>query len=333
MSRFQVAERRRKLGIGLVQPLIGKFLLGDVAPDADQAVDRAGGVAQRDFGRQQPLASALGVSHHFLVIEQRFARLHDRGVGDVEFLRNLARKEIEHAFANDFVRALDTEELHVRDVIEEIMPGFVLDVDRVRQVVDHAAEPVALGRELLLHLLEIGDVARKPGRADDAAFVVAQRQLGGERPHDAAIGQRFFFQTADKWLTGLEHALLIIEGLLCMLGQEKIEVAFSNQLLRPVELEKPRHGRVDADEAALAVFEINAVGDVIEQRLKQVALMGERLIDAAALDGVTHCAVERRAVDGVGFKIILCARVDDLERQFGVLDSAQDDHRQMRRVL
>ncbi len=89
---------------------------------------------------------------------------------------------------------------------------------------------------------------------------------------------------------------------------------------------------VDAGEAALLVLEIDAVRDVLEQRLEQVALIRELRLGVETLHRVTQRALERLRIEPRLDEILLRAEVDDLRRQLLVLEPAQHDDRQMRRL-
>ena len=63
-----------------------------------------------------------------------------------------------------------------------------------------------------------------------------------------------------------------------MFGQEKVEIGFANHLGGISQLENFGQRRVDPDEAALLVFEVNMVGDVIHQSADEEPLLLQRLV-------------------------------------------------------
>ena len=55
-----------------------------------------------------------------------------------------------------------------------------------------------------------------------------------------------------------------------------------------VDLELGSHGAADTNETAFGVLEINPVGQVAQERVKEVAFLGQFFFGPFALDGVAH---------------------------------------------
>ena len=127
-----------------------------------------------------------------------------------------------------------------------------------------------------------GDVTGDAKRAHDAARLVAQALLGRRYPSGRAIGPGFLFLAADQRLAGANDLLLIVESPLRVIRREKIKVPLANRLLRRAEIEEGGHGFVDPKKAALAILEIDVVGDRVQQPIHQISLGGQGHLRALA---------------------------------------------------
>ena len=88
----------------------------------------------------------------------------------------------------------------------------------------------------------------------------------------------------------MHHLLLILESGVSMFDREEIQVAFAHRLVGMLQLELLGHRPADADETALGILEINPVGQVFEEGVQQVALLGQRLLGMLSFDGVADRA-------------------------------------------
>ena len=79
-------------------------------------------------------------------------------------------------------------------------------------------------------------------------------------------------------LTRLEQQLLVGERLLRVFAGEEVEVGLADRVGRVVEPQARRQSTTDAHEPALGVLEVDLIGDVLHQRVEQVAIV-EQLID------------------------------------------------------
>ena len=251
------------------------LLLGDVAdggledPSAFQLhpgqKDRGIELASVDslVGPFEEVGALLdGRVHHLL-------GLH-RGWGSV---RLVLRREVRGGAGGEVCLALAAEQLdgggvpaqesffggHQHDGV----PGGI-----VERPVLHFADTQRFGRPLLLR-----DVAGDAERADDPAFLVVQRQLGRGDPGFAPVGPGLSFFLVDQRLARLHHLLLVRPGLLHVFLGEEIGIARADGLGGVAEPETGGQGPVDPDEAALGIFEVDVVREVVHQGVQQVPFL------------------------------------------------------------
>ena len=329
LEQFLLAAR--ELAVGLLQFFLGLLGFGDVAADADQAADPAVVVAQRNFRGGMPARIAGAVHYALLAVDQRLAGTEDRAVVRREIGRQLGRKKIGERLPGDVGVARGAEELAVRDVVDHEPAGGVLHVNVVGQVVDQTAEEVALGGERGLGFFQRGDVARDAEGAGDAAGLVAQRELGREHPGGAAVGQGLVLDLADERLAGAHDLLLVLVGRLRVRRGEEIEIRFAHHLAGVVQFEPVRQRTIHPQETAAGVLEENAVGQVVEQRVEQVAFLGQQFLGALALDRVPHRVDEQPVVHLPLDQIILRAQLHGLHGHAFVIEAAQHDDRHLGR--
>src|SRR5260370_25684417 len=104
--------------------------------DARQPDNLPGLVAQRLFGSQMPAVIALWIDIRFLVLDQRFPRLHEVLFVSIELLRQFPRMKVEVGLAYDvmWVR-YHAQVLPILDIVENNAALPVLNVYGVRQAV------------------------------------------------------------------------------------------------------------------------------------------------------------------------------------------------------
>jgi len=134
----------------------------------------------------------------------------------------------------------------------------------------------------LLGALAVGDVPGDAERADGLASVVVQRRLGGRNPGVGTIGPGLPFFLGHRPPRPNDQ-LLILVGLPRMLRRKEVSVCLAHRLSRVTQTEQLREGFVDSDEAAVAIFEVDMVRDVIHEGLHQRPLLGQRLLRPLAL--------------------------------------------------
>ena len=125
------------------QLFIGFLARGDVATHADDPDDSPPAVAQRHLRGGEPFQRAP-VADELAPIDDRLAARHHACVVGRETLRDLRREKIEGSAADNFLGRPDAELLRMRQISEQVAPLGVLDEDRIRHVVDHTAQQVAL---------------------------------------------------------------------------------------------------------------------------------------------------------------------------------------------
>ena len=162
--------------------------------------------------------------------------------------------------------------------------------------------------QFLFGLLELSDVLRHAERADDDALLVPERHFGGQSPGESAVVPGFLLHTADNGLPGEDDELFVLESRPGMLGREKIEVRFADRFFGIFEAEFARQFLTHSGEAGLYVFEVDVVGDVVEQGAQQVAFVGQRLLHFPALRHVPEHSLNPEDVA----QRIIKRRLDDL---------------------
>ena len=91
---------------------------------------------------------------------------------------------------------------------------------------------------------------------------------------DFAIGPGFFFLLGEGQ-AGAHEALFVFEGFAGVFGAEEVEIRFAQGLGWVVESEAAEVALAAADEAALGVFEVNAVGEIVHQGFEEEAFVFE----------------------------------------------------------
>lgn len=216
------------------------------------------------------------------------------------------------------------------DIVEKVATLDILYVNVVRQVVDQASKKIALGFELFFEFLQCRDVPRNAEHAGGLSTMIPQRQLRGESPRDAPVGQRFALDLAEHGLSGGQDGLLIPQCSVGMLRQEEIMIRFSGRLARMSEVEMLGQRAADACEAACGILEKNAVGQVVQQGVKQIAFLGEGFLGAFPLDGVSHGVHEQARVHEGFDQVVLGALLHRLNGEPLVVEAAHHDDRQLR---
>jgi len=103
-----------------------------------------------------------------------------------------------------------------------------------------------------------GDVAGDAEGADEFAGAVAQGEFGGGGPAGLVVGRVGFFLDVEEGGAGLEDALFVFVGSARVAAGEVVEVGVADEVGRVAGAEFAGHEGVDAEEAALEVFEVNA---------------------------------------------------------------------------
>ena len=170
--------------------------------------------------------------------------------------------EIQHG-EQGFAQRPATPVKHVLQPVEEQRA--------VREIGERIVERPVL--KLLFRLLALGDVARDAVGSHDGPLPIAQRKLRGRDPANVAVRPDLLLLDVHQRLPGPDDLLLVAEGLLGVLRGEDVEVGPAHRQRGARQPEA--HGRVaiDAREAAVAILEVDAVGDVVHQRLQQEDLV------------------------------------------------------------
>src|SRR5262252_9399845 len=178
-------------------------------------------------------------------------------------LIDLNRSRSRYSTANSELPSAAGAVKHVLQPIEEQRA--------VREIGERIVERPPL--QLLLGHLALGDVARDAERPDDVSAAVAQGKLGRRDPADVAVRARLLLLDVHHRLSGADDLLLVAARLRRVFLGEEVEVGPPDRQRRVRDAEAHRRVTVDARETALPILEIDAVGDVVHQRLQEVDLL------------------------------------------------------------
>ena len=132
--------------------------------------------------------------------------------------------------------------------------------------------------ELLLQFDFGRDVARDSDEAHDASVLIFDRRFRCGDPVDLSVCGSFLFDLGNKRLSGLEDVLFFGAADLGLLCGFEIVVAFADCVVGRFEPQRESMGLADFQETRLGVFEINPVGQVVHQRIEQIAFMNQCLV-------------------------------------------------------
>ena len=130
-----------------------------------------------------------------------------------------------------------------------------------RSLLEGGPEPSLRLPQRLPRLPVRGDVARDSDQSSDVSVLVAQGNFGGGHPGHPAIRPGFLFLQADDRRPGIHHPLLILVSLAGVLPGEIVGIGPADGLAGIAQSEPLRHVVIDANEAAVAVLEIDVVRD------------------------------------------------------------------------
>jgi hypothetical protein len=218
----------------------------------------------------------------FLGEHRRTAGQHLLVIGH-RLVAALAGEKVQRGASAGVLLLFQAEQLEVGAVVEDIAAEGILDENAAGQVIDDRLEKISFRHELLLGFLRRGDVAGQAEGSDDHARGIPPGHLGRRAPGLGAVLLRDEFHPADHWLAGADDLLFARKGRLGVFQAEKIEVSFSDHLVRRTETMPRRIGLVHADKAAVEILEINPVGDGLNQHVENQRI--ERLVDGARVRG------------------------------------------------
>ena len=164
----------------------------------------------------------------------------------------------------------------------------------------------------LLRLLELRDVARKTDHARHRPGLRNDGHLGHGGPDLAAVRGDLAFELVDERLAREQDALLVVEVFLRLLARMKIEVRLPHHRARLGHAEPFGHRPAATQEARMNVLEVDAVGNVVEQRAQQIPLIGQFLLDAPAC---RHIPEDSLHADDLAREIVE-RRLDDVDETF-----------------
>ncbi len=124
----------------------GPGIIGDVAADAENALDFAVPVIPRYFGRQHPSFLAVLVRNVLQPVQDAPLLLEDDVIVLLKMLGQFRRIHIKVCFADRLFAAIQTHVLAVGEIGQNLSTIEVFDVDRVRDVVNHRIEQVVVFR-------------------------------------------------------------------------------------------------------------------------------------------------------------------------------------------
>ncbi len=186
----------------------------------------------------------------------------------------------------------------LRPLGAEVVAGAVRrrGPDELRQRLGQAPPALFTLAQRFLGALELRDVAGDAERAGDPAVRVAEGHLGGGDPPHVAVEPGLLLLLAHQRLSRADDVQFVLTRQPGVLLREEVEIRLADRLRGVAEAEVTCQGLVDADEAAADVLEVNVVREVVQERVKQIALVGQRLFRELELGDVAGHA--ERADDG-----------------------------------
>ena len=278
-------------GVRVAQHVLGALVARARQRDADADAGEHL-VAAHDDRRGQLLVDPLGhaggvglgvdgVEQHGELVAAQARQRVARPQAALEPARGPDQQLVAGLVAHAVIDRLEAIEIEVEQREQRIAQGAPRAVKQVLQAIEEQ-RAVRQRRQriverpplkLLLRLLALADVARDAERADDVPLAIAQRQLRRRHPALVAVWPRLLLLDVDQRFTGADDLLLVAQRLRRVLVGEEVEVRAADRQRRIRDAEALRRIAVDAREAALAVLEVDVVGDVVHQRLEQEDLV------------------------------------------------------------
>ena len=295
-GRGSLVQQGAVAGLAREQRLLGIFLFGDVAGDAQRGENISGLVAQRGDARVQPAAGAFepddfifhaagdALKHLLVEREKRFAEFFRQPRGDT-FSDHLGRRVgLEHRQSGrvHFEQpALHIQQLHT----------FWLGVEDGAQL-EFAFDPRLVG------LFAVRDVPAHAHEAVNLAVTVADGNFGGQLGGCSAVQRNDLLLLVDDRFAG-QHPLLVGPQPRRRFRRKKIRIRQPHHFGGVLPARPLGHGAVGQQEAAVRVFHVDGVRHQINQRPEQMALLFDRLLGPFAVGDVLGGANDPQGLSGI----------------------------------
>ena len=168
----------------------------------------------------------------------------------------------------------------------------------------------------LLRLLALGDVPAYPYQPKNLSLIVFERHLRRQDGPGIAAGIQVRLVLVDHGLPRAQQLLLVGAILRGQLRRVKIGVGFAQQLARRCCAHDPRDGEIGGHEAALGVFDVDEIRQVVDQGAEEIAILLERLFhffplrnvrDRGLAEGLLLRTLDRNAMELHGDRLAALA--------------------------
>ena len=236
----------RALGECLLHPLA----FGDVEGDAAGADASSRGVAQGQFGGQDPVDGAVHPGFLLFDIQQRLAGADDFLLVGQGLLRVLAGEKIRIRFADELGRITQPKLPGMGAVHPQKTTGRILEVNGGGNVIHQSRHQGLFVAQRRFRLLALGDVMSDSYQATNPPLAVPKRQFGRQHRVLPAIRKNHAVFTVNKRLPGKNLQLLGAE-LGGQSGREKVRVGQAKHLVGRLFAGLFRQGFVDHQKTAV----------------------------------------------------------------------------------
>ncbi len=159
-----------ELRVSTGKSIFRAFAFRDIDADADQSGNFPFFIPERKFGREEPAFPSLLIKKVLFPVYYRSPRPQNELVVLKEVLGTLSRKECEVVLSEHFAFRGPPHVVNIGDVRQDLPTREVLDVDRIRKIVDQCAQKNPVVLDGLLGTLPVRDVPHDSIDPDDAAI-------------------------------------------------------------------------------------------------------------------------------------------------------------------
>jgi hypothetical protein len=131
---------------------------------------------------------------------------------------------------------------------------------------------------------------------------VTQRHFGGGGPSHSAIRPGLLLLLTHHWLARPYYFLFILVSLLGVFCGEKVKVGLADRLVRVAQPKGICVSQINPGEAALAILEVDRVGQIVHEGVEEVPFPNQRLFCPLLVGNVPFLFQDRfYRVSAMGF--------------------------------
>ena len=220
---------------------------------------------ERDLGGDHPARPAVRVVVGLQLVDHGDAGLHDPDLVLAGVEGMVHGEEVRVGPADHVVLAAHPQVVEHGPVDPGEAALGVLEVHRVREVLEQVVAQGALPRQDLLGVDLGGDVLGDAADADDVAAGVPQGDLVGEHPGGPAGAVVVGLQLVEQVFAGLDDPAVVLHGVLGPLRGVHVGAGLADEARARVVPAALVHVAVDPQEAAFPILEVDVVRDVVRQ--------------------------------------------------------------------